>query len=150
MNSTAPSSKPKATPAMDNDALAKKYGRAPGNALIARNRLKERKYFDSGDYAMNKAGKGGMESVGKEHPSPDAIPHHVPNEVPAGTAPAVPGKALNPLLQKTKPAVTIPASVPGQSPMAGPISPMGARRPFRSSLSKEAETLASDSEDQKD
>ncbi|KAJ2119196.1 hypothetical protein IW147_006064 [Coemansia sp. RSA 720] len=148
MNSTAPSSKPKTAPAMDNDALAKKYGRAPGNSLLARNRLKERKYFDSGDYAMNKAGKGGMESVGKEHPSPDAIPHHVPSEVPAGATPAAPGKALNPLLQKAKPTI-VPVSVPGSS-MAGPTSPMGARRPFRSSLSKEAETLASDSEDQKD
>lgn len=40
--------------------------------------LQERKYFDSGDYAMSKAGKaseGGVTSVGREHPQPENIPH---------------------------------------------------------------------------
>lgn len=38
----------------------------------------ERKYFDSGDYAMSKAGKAddvGVTAIGREHPSPDSIPH---------------------------------------------------------------------------
>ncbi|KAK3046027.1 hypothetical protein LTS18_013491, partial [Coniosporium uncinatum] len=38
----------------------------------------ERKYFDSGDYALSKAGKAsdvGVTSIGREHPSPDTIPH---------------------------------------------------------------------------
>lgn len=38
----------------------------------------ERKYFDSGDYAMSKAGKvsdAGLTNIGREHPSPDSIPH---------------------------------------------------------------------------
>lgn len=38
----------------------------------------ERKYFDSGDYALSKAGKAddvGNTSIGREHPSPDSIPH---------------------------------------------------------------------------
>ena len=38
----------------------------------------ERKYFDSGDYALSKAGKAGdvgVTSIGVEHPSPDTIPH---------------------------------------------------------------------------
>ncbi|KAL9092514.1 MAG: hypothetical protein Q9165_004318 [Trypethelium subeluteriae] len=38
----------------------------------------ERKYFDSGDYALSKAGKAsdvGVTSIGREHPSPENIPH---------------------------------------------------------------------------
>ena len=38
----------------------------------------ERKYFDSGDYALTKAGKaseGGVTSVGSQHPLPENIPH---------------------------------------------------------------------------
>lgn len=38
----------------------------------------ERKYFDSGDYALSKAGKSddvGNTSIGLEHPSPNNIPH---------------------------------------------------------------------------
>ena len=40
--------------------------------------LQERKYFDSGDYAMSKAGKGDSVdtgSVGSQHPVPEDIPH---------------------------------------------------------------------------
>lgn len=40
--------------------------------------LKERKYFDSGDYALSKAGKASSVdtgSVGSEHPLPENIPH---------------------------------------------------------------------------
>jgi hypothetical protein len=38
----------------------------------------ERKYFDSGDYALSKAGKAsdvGVTQVGREHPVPENIPH---------------------------------------------------------------------------
>lgn len=40
--------------------------------------MKERKYFDSGDYAMSKAGKGDSVdtgAVGSQHPVPENIPH---------------------------------------------------------------------------
>ena len=39
---------------------------------------KERKYFDSGDYALSKAGKAsdaGITNVGSQFPSPESIPH---------------------------------------------------------------------------
>ncbi|CAG8506193.1 16066_t:CDS:2 [Racocetra fulgida] len=36
--------------------------------------LDERKYFDSGDYALTKAGRT-QGPVGVQHPSPDNIPH---------------------------------------------------------------------------
>lgn len=51
----------------------------------------ERKYFDSGDYAMSKAGKAsdaGVTNIGIEHPSPDTIPHlssSSPHSGPNGT-----------------------------------------------------------------
>ena len=41
----------------------------------------ERKYFDSGDYALSKAGKAsdiGVTSIGREHPVPEKIPHIAP------------------------------------------------------------------------
>ncbi|OMH84250.1 mRNA stability protein [Zancudomyces culisetae] len=34
----------------------------------------ERKYFDSGDYALSKAGNSET-TVGEKHPSPESIPH---------------------------------------------------------------------------
>ena len=40
--------------------------------------VQERKYFDSGDYALSKAGKaseGGVTTVGQMHPQPENIPH---------------------------------------------------------------------------
>lgn len=44
----------------------------------ATNEHKERKYFDSGDYALSKAGKaseGGVTNMGSQHPLPENIPH---------------------------------------------------------------------------
>jgi hypothetical protein len=41
-------------------------------------RSQERKYFDSGDYALSKAGKAsdiGVTQIGREHPVPENIPH---------------------------------------------------------------------------
>jgi len=43
--------------------------------------LKERKYFDSGDYALSKAGKAsdsGVTTIGTEHPRAEEIPHMSP------------------------------------------------------------------------
>ena len=40
--------------------------------------VQERKYFDSGDYALSKAGKatdGDVTSIGSQHPLPENIPH---------------------------------------------------------------------------
>ncbi|OAJ38260.1 hypothetical protein BDEG_22209 [Batrachochytrium dendrobatidis JEL423] len=38
----------------------------------------DRKYFDSGDYAMSQAGKSSPNEVGSQHPSPERIPHSIP------------------------------------------------------------------------
>ncbi len=60
----------------------------------------ERKYFDSGDYALTKAGKaseGGVTSVGSQHPLPENIPHLTspgPNSGVNGNGSAVNGGSL--------------------------------------------------------
>ncbi|EMC97513.1 hypothetical protein BAUCODRAFT_454427 [Baudoinia panamericana UAMH 10762] len=58
--------------------LFRLYGKLPNKKDLLQNKLKERKYFDSGDYAMSKAGKadaGLVGGLGREHPSPETIPH---------------------------------------------------------------------------
>lgn len=54
------------------------YGKLPSKADHLAKQLKERKYFDSGDYALSKAGKASSVdtgSVGSQHPLPENIPH---------------------------------------------------------------------------
>lgn len=54
------------------------YGKLPSKADHLAKQLKDRKYFDSGDYALSKAGKASSVdtgSVGSEHPLPENIPH---------------------------------------------------------------------------
>ncbi|GAB7366734.1 hypothetical protein MBLNU230_g0690t1 [Neophaeotheca triangularis] len=62
----------------EEQKLFRLYGKLPNKKDLLQNKLKERKYFDSGDYAMSKAGKsdaGLVGGLGREHPSPDTIPH---------------------------------------------------------------------------
>ena len=50
--------------------------------------VKERKYFDSGDYALSKAGKAsdaGVTQIGREHPVPEKIPHNAQHPHPLRT-----------------------------------------------------------------
>ncbi|KAK4901865.1 hypothetical protein LTR27_001639 [Elasticomyces elasticus] len=62
----------------EEQKLFRLYGKLPNKKDLLQNKLKERKYFDSGDYAMSKAGKadaGLVGGLGREHPSPESIPH---------------------------------------------------------------------------
>ncbi|RMZ89301.1 hypothetical protein DV736_g3463, partial [Chaetothyriales sp. CBS 134916] len=61
--------------------LARKRAPMPSPHLTNAQALQERKYFDSGDYALSKAGKAsdsGVTSIGTEHPRADDIPHMSP------------------------------------------------------------------------
>ncbi|KAK6600644.1 camp-regulated phosphoprotein family protein [Botrytis cinerea] len=61
----------------DEQRLFRLYGKLPSKADHLAKQLKERKYFDSGDYALSKAGKASSVdtgSVGSEHPLPENIP----------------------------------------------------------------------------
>ncbi|KAF1937558.1 Endosulfine-domain-containing protein [Clathrospora elynae] len=65
----------------DEAKLFRLYGKLPNKKDLLQNKLKERKYFDSGDYALSKAGKAGdvgVTQVGREHPNPEKIPHIAP------------------------------------------------------------------------
>ncbi|KAL8711600.1 MAG: hypothetical protein Q9220_004010 [cf. Caloplaca sp. 1 TL-2023] len=62
----------------EEQKLFRLYGKLPNKKDLLQNKLKERKYFDSGDYALSKAGKaseGDITSIGSQHPSPENIPH---------------------------------------------------------------------------
>ncbi|KAK0745525.1 hypothetical protein B0T18DRAFT_428667 [Schizothecium vesticola] len=58
--------------------LFRLYGRIPTQSQHFARHLKDRKYFDSCDYAMSKAGHGDsldVGAVGALHPAPGSIPH---------------------------------------------------------------------------
>ncbi|KAJ5741953.1 cAMP-regulated phosphoprotein family protein Igo1 [Penicillium manginii] len=60
----------------DEQRLFRLYGKMPNKKDLLQNKLKERKYFDSGDYALSKAGKAqDVTSIGSRHPVPENIPH---------------------------------------------------------------------------
>lgn len=71
----------------EEQELFRKFGRLPTRKDLLSNKLKERKYFDSGDYALSKAGKAsdaGITNIGAKHATPEDIPHsssnnHTPN-----------------------------------------------------------------------
>ena len=89
------------------------YGKLPNRNDLLQNKLKvsksliistrvialttvdqERKYFDSGDYALSKAGKAsdvGVTSIGSQHPLPENIPHLTSPSQSNGGNPAVSG-----------------------------------------------------------
>jgi hypothetical protein len=62
----------------EEQRLFRLYGKLPSRSDHFAKHLKERKYFDSGDYALSKAGKADSVdtgSVGSQHPNPEDIPH---------------------------------------------------------------------------
>ncbi|KAL9527019.1 mRNA stability protein [Sphaerulina musiva] len=72
----------------EEQKLFRLYGKLPNKKDLFSKKLQERKYFDSGDYAMSKAGKNDDASLsgglGREHPTPENIPH-LSQQVSAGT-----------------------------------------------------------------
>ncbi|KAF9189933.1 hypothetical protein BGZ51_009145 [Haplosporangium sp. Z 767] len=75
--------------------LQNKYGNLP---IYTKNLLgHQRKYFDSGDYALCKAGK--EVTVGSEHPQPENIPHSIPVNPVYGSVPTRRGSLSNMSIQ---------------------------------------------------
>ncbi|GAA5827415.1 hypothetical protein JCM10212_006835, partial [Sporobolomyces blumeae] len=70
----------------------------------------ERKYFDSGDYAMSKAGVSPQSAVGTAIPSPADIPHASPPQTNASNSAG---------LSTSPSASTSPGSIPIGSPSTG-------------------------------
>ncbi|RSH94681.1 hypothetical protein EHS25_004486 [Saitozyma podzolica] len=81
----------------------KMYGKVPGKNLLTKMQ-KDRKYFDSGDYMMSKAGVPTAQAPGTTIPTPEGVPHASPpsNGIPVpgilATSPgsgALPSPGLN-------------------------------------------------------
>ncbi|KAJ3177716.1 hypothetical protein HDU87_004238 [Geranomyces variabilis] len=96
----------------EEKAFYEKYGRLPpAKKAILGQRMKggDRKYFDSGDYAMSKAGKSSSNEVGSEHPSPERIPHSVPSSLKKDAQPPVESSLIHEAkVDPTAPAATVP------------------------------------------
>jgi len=58
--------------------LFRLYGKLPTHKNVLTKVQKDRKYFDSGDYALSKAGVAPQSNVGTAIPSPENIPHASP------------------------------------------------------------------------
>lgn len=54
------------------------YGDLPTSNALAKKKLKERKYFDSGDYALQQQGR--QVDLGSAIPTADQIPHSHPDK----------------------------------------------------------------------
>ncbi|KAI0826884.1 Endosulfine-domain-containing protein [Trametes gibbosa] len=59
----------------EEQKLFRLYGKLPTHKNVLTKMQKERKFFDSGDYALSKAGKAPQNAVGTAIPSPENIPH---------------------------------------------------------------------------
>jgi len=55
--------------------LFAKYGKLPTHKSVLMKMQKDRKFFDSGDYALSKAGVAPQSTVGTAIPNPENIPH---------------------------------------------------------------------------
>eukprot|EP00128_Syssomonas_multiformis_P005813 Colp12_sorted_trinity150504_noHs@15825 len=63
---------------VEEQKMKEKYGRLPKKNDLMQKRLNkagERKYFDSGDYALCQAGKAPSRPIGQAVPTPESIPH---------------------------------------------------------------------------
>ncbi|CAN6675079.1 hypothetical protein TRVA0_084S00276 [Trichomonascus vanleenenianus] len=58
----------------EEQRLYRKYGKIPSRSDMFHKKLHDRKYFDSGDYALSQAGHTATSVVGSKHPNPDTIP----------------------------------------------------------------------------
>ncbi|CAH7687898.1 camp-regulated phosphoprotein/endosulfine conserved region-domain-containing protein [Phakopsora pachyrhizi] len=81
----------------EEQKLFRLYGKLPPKKNVAKHNLMERKYFDSGDYALSKAGKTAPQSVGTAIPFPENI-HHASHP---GNLTSVNSSSSNPNNQST-------------------------------------------------
>jgi len=59
----------------EEQKLFRLYGKLPTHKNVLTKMQKDRKYFDSGDYALSKAGVEPQNAVGTAIPNPENIPH---------------------------------------------------------------------------
>jgi hypothetical protein len=80
-----------------------KYGAPPSHKSGLMFMQKDRKFFDSGDYALSKAGKTPREAVGTAIPNPENIPHASPTPVSNHSGPHI-SVQISPVNSPTSPA----------------------------------------------
>jgi hypothetical protein len=87
----------------EEKVLFARYGKLPTHKTTLRFTSKERKFFDSGDYALSKAGKTPREAVGTAIPNPENIPHASPTPVSNHSNPHI-SVQISPVNSPTSPA----------------------------------------------
>ncbi|KAA8652237.1 hypothetical protein EYZ11_002305 [Aspergillus tanneri] len=128
----------------DEQRLLRLYGKMPNKKDLLQNKLKERKYFDSGDYALSKAGKAsdvGVTNIGSQHPVPENIPHLTATSSGANN----PGAANNGTSTNSQ-GQQIPGSISGHHGSIG----FQSRSPVKEGSYLQRETSADESIDDKD
>lgn len=76
--------------------IFKLYGKLPSRNELLTKKLKDRKFFDSGDYALSKAATKNesdpINGVGSKHPEPEDIPQllHSQNSISSSSPPRSP------------------------------------------------------------
>lgn len=81
----------------DEQELFQKYGKLPTNKNLLLKMQKDRKYFDSGDYALSKAGVAPQSTVGTAIPNPENIPHASPGVSNGHQIPSISPTATSPV-----------------------------------------------------
>lgn len=87
----------------EEQKLFRLYGKLPTHKNVLTKMQKDRKFFDSGDYALSKAGKAPQNTVGTAIPNPENIPHASPNPVTNSSGPHI-SVQISPVNSPTSPA----------------------------------------------
>ncbi|KAF9651368.1 Endosulfine-domain-containing protein [Thelephora ganbajun] len=83
--------------------LFRLYGKLPTHKNVLTKMQKDRKFFDSGDYALSKAGKAPQNTVGTAIPNPENIPHPSSTPVSNSSNPHI-SVQISPVNSPTSPA----------------------------------------------
>ncbi|KAI0657367.1 Endosulfine-domain-containing protein [Cubamyces menziesii] len=95
----------------EEQKLFRLYGKLPTHKNVLTKMQKERKYFDSGDYALSKAGKAPQNTVGTAIPSPENIPHATSPPVHQGLSVSPTNSNVNPIPAKESPLAENPKPI---------------------------------------
>ncbi|CZT17410.1 related to cAMP-regulated phosphoprotein family protein Igo1, putative [Ramularia collo-cygni] len=110
--------------------LFRRYGKLPDKKDLLTKKLSERKYFDSGDYALSKAGKADTSALGgglgSQHPTPENIPHlsqQVSNGGSGGTGTTAPEGSRGSFSEGSRGSVVagLGQGTPGGIPSGSPV-----------------------------
>jgi len=83
--------------------LFRLYGKLPTHKNVLTKMQGDRKFFDSGDYALSKAGKAPQNTVGTAIPNPENIPHPSSTPVSNSSDPRI-SVQISPVNSPTSPA----------------------------------------------